>query len=394
MTTLFNDVPILLILGVMFLIGFAADLAGRHSMVPRVTLLILAGLAIGPSGFNLLPAAFVTEWFPILTTLALTLVGFLLGQQMSIKELKKRGKLVISITLGETSGAMLAVGIGLIVLGVNPVVAILLAGISAATAPAATFDIVRESGVKGEFPDTLLAVVAFDDAWALFMFSLMLAGASTLNGDSSAMTSIWYGLREIGGSLLLGAILGTPMAYLTGRIRKGEPTLAEAMGFVLVCGGVATWLDLSPVLSAMIMGSIVASLASHHKRPFHAIEDIEWPFLLLFFILAGASAHLDALMSVGTITLAYMLFRCAGSYAGAWTGASLANASQASRRYLGLGLFPQAGVALGMTLMASQRFPEYASILLPTVLSSTILYELFTPVITRKALKAAQAMGE
>ncbi len=393
MTEVFNDAPILLILGIMFLLGFAAHLAGRHTKVPRVTLLILGGLAIGPSGFKLLPTSFVEEWFPILTTMALSLVGFLLGQQMSLKALKKRGKLVMSITLGETSGAILAVGASLLVLGIHPVAVILLAGISAATAPAATFDIVRESKAKGEFPDTLLAVVAIDDAWALFMFSLLMAAASTFNGDSSAMASLWHGLQEIGGSLLLGALLGAPMAYLTGRIRKGEPTLAEAMGFVLVCGGAATWLDLSPVLSTMIMGSIVASLASHHKRPFHAIEDTQWPILLLFFILAGASAHIDALISVGAITLTYIVFRCIGSYSGAWLGASLAGADQATRRYLGLGLFPQAGVALGMTLMASQRFPEFASILLPTVLASTIIYELVTPVITRKALKAAQAMG-
>jgi len=387
---MFQEAPVLLILGIMFLIGLAADLIGRHSMVPRVTLLILAGLAIGPAGFNLLPQAFVQEWFPSLTTLALSLVGFLLGHQLSISSLKAHGKLVLGITIGETTGAMLAVAACLLILGVHPVVALLLAGISAATAPAATLDIVHESGVTGEFPDTLLAVVAMDDAWALFMFSLMMAAASTINGDSSALSSIWTGLGEIGGSLLLGVVLGAPMAYLTGRIRPGEPTLAEALGFVLLCGGIATWLDLSPVLSAMIMGAVVASLARHHERPFHAIEGIELPFLILFFLLAGASAHLDALLMVGGITLAYMLFRCLGSYAGAWAGAGWAGADPVTRRWLGLCLFPQAGVALGMALMASQRFPEYASMLLPTVLASTIIYELVTPAITRRALLATQ----
>jgi len=315
---MFNEAPVLLILGFMFLIGLAADLIGRHSMVPRVTLLILGGLAIGPAGFNLLPQEFVQQWFPPLTILALSLVGFLLGHQLSISSLKAHGKLVLGITIGETTGAMLAVAASLLLLGVHPVVVLLLAGISAATAPAATLDIVRESGATGEFPDTVLAVVAMDDAWALFMFSLMMAAASALNGDSAALSSIWVGLGEIGGSILLGVALGAPMAYLTGRIRPGEPTLAEAMGFVLLCGGIATWLDLSPVLSTMIMGAVVASLARHHERPFHAIEGIELPFLILFFLLAGASAHLDALLMVGGITLVYILFRCIGSYAGAW----------------------------------------------------------------------------
>ena len=113
---MFDEAPVLLILGFMFLIGMAADLIGRHSAVPRVTLLILGGLAIGPAGFDLLPQSFVQQWFPPLTTLALSLVGFLLGHQLSISSLKAHGKLVLGITIGETTGAMLAVAASLLLL--------------------------------------------------------------------------------------------------------------------------------------------------------------------------------------------------------------------------------------------------------------------------------------
>jgi len=386
-----SDVPILLILGVLFLLGLAADLIGRHTPVPRVTLLIISGLAVGPAGFDLLPQVFIHDWFPLLTTLALSLIGFLLGQKLSIAELRAHGRVVLGITIGETTGALLLVTAALLAMGTHPVVALLLAGVATATAPAATFDIVHESGIRGDFPDTLLAVVALDDAWALLLFSLMMAAASAVNGDGSVTFNMVSGLHEIGGSLMLGALLGIPMAFLTGRIRRGEPTLAEAMGFVLLCGGIATWLDLSPVLSAMVMGSVVASLASHHERPFHAIEGIEWPFLILFFILAGASAHPEALLSVGGITVVYMTVRCIGSYTGARAGANLAGANDAIRKWIGLCLFPQAGVALGMALMASQRFPEFEPFLLPVVLASTIVYELVSPAITRRALQATQA---
>ena len=219
----------------------------------------------------------------------------------------------------------------------------------------------------------------------------MMAAASAVNGDHSVMFSLAGGIQEIGGSLLLGAVLGVPMAYLTGRIRPGEPTLAEAMGFVLLCGGIATWLHLSPVLSAMIMGSVVASLAKHHERPFHAIEGIEWPFLILFFILAGASAHPGALLLVSGITAVYMVARCAGTYAGAWAGARWADGDPVMGKWMGLSLFPQAGVSMGMALLATQRFPEFEAFLLPVVLASTIVYELVTPALTRRALQAAQA---
>jgi Kef-type K+ transport system membrane component KefB len=381
--------PILLTLGLLFLLGLAADLIGRHSFVPRVTLLILTGLAVGPVGLDLLPEELVRDWFPPMTTVALSLVGFLLGEKLSLSELRAHGRLVLGITIAETTLALIAVALALLAIGLHPVAALLLAGIAAASAPAATYDVVRECGIKGDFTDTLLAVVALDDAVALLLFSLMMAAASAVDGSQSVMFSLTGGLREIGGSLLLGVLMGVPMAYLSGRIRPGEPTLAEAMGFILLCGGLATWLELSPVLCAMVMGSVVASLARHHDRPFHAIEGIEWPFLILFFILAGASTHAGALLMVGGITLVYMISRCAGTFAGAWVGAAWARASPEIKKWIGWCLFPQAGVALGMALMATQRFPEFESFLLPVVLASTVVYEIAAPAITRRALQAA-----
>jgi Kef-type K+ transport system membrane component KefB len=383
---------LLFVLGAMFLLGLAADLAGRHSPLPRVTLLLLCGIAVGPSGFGLLPQAFVDEWFPALTHIALSLVGFLLGQTLSIKSLRRQGRLVIFATLGETLGALVLVTLALLLIGTNPVVALLMGGIATATAPAATFDVVHESGLKNNFTRTLLAVVAVDDALALLWFIIMMAFAGSQNGDIGVQQTLLHGFGEIGGSLLLGVVLGLPMALLTGRIRKGEPTQAEALGFVLLCGGAALWLDLSPILSAMIMGSVVASMARHHKRPFHAIEGIEWPFMILFFMLAGASAHLDVMLSLGLVVGVYMVARCLGSYVGCQAGSSLAGAGPAYRRYLGLSLFPQAGVAIGMALLASQRFPEVGSAILPTILASTVLYEIFAPPVTRWAVqKASQA---
>ena len=384
-----SEPPILLILGLLFLLGLAADLIGRHSFVPRVTLLILAGLAVGPVGFDVLPEAVVRDWFPPMTTVALSLVGFLLGEKLSINELRAHGRVVLGITIAETSLALIAVALALLAIGVHPVAALLLAGIAAASAPTATYDVVRECGIKGEFTDALLAVVALDDAVSLLLFSLMMAAASAVDGNHSVMFSLAGGVREIGGSLLLGVALGVPMAYLSGRIRPGEPTLAEAMGFVLLCGGLATWLDLSPVLCAMVMGAVVASVAKHHDRPFHAVEGIEWPFLILFFILAGASTHASALLMVGGITLVYMVSRCAGTFAGAWIGSALTDAGPAMQKWIGWCLFPQAGVALGMALLATQRFPEFEAFLLPVVLASTVVYEITAPAITRRALQAA-----
>lgn len=375
----------------MFLIGLAADLMGRFTLLPRVTLLLLGGLAIGPAGFSLLPQSFLQDWFPVLTNIALALIGFLLGHQLSFEALKKRGARIVRISVCKVIGAWLAVGVGLLATGASPVVAILLAGIAPATAPAATYDVVHESGATGEFPETMLSVVAIDDVWGLILFVLMMAFAGILIGDAPAGSAIVIGLTEIGGGMALGLALGVPMAYLTGRIRRGEPMLAEGMGFVLLGAGAAEWTNVSPILTAITMGAVVASLARHHERPFHAIEGVEWPFMILFFVLAGASLEIEALQHAGVITIAYVLFRCIGIYIGARIGGRLAGVSSDYRKWLGAALFPQAGVAIGMALLASQRFPEITSLVLPVVLTSAIFFELFAPVITRKALRAVGA---
>ena len=273
----------------------------------------------------------------------------------------------------------------------DPIIALLLAGIAPATAPTATYDLVHESGASGEFAETLLSIVALDDVLGLFLFIVMMAFAGTLNGDIAAGSGVAASFVEIGGSLTLGLALGVPMAYLTGRIQPGEPMLAEAMGFVLLGAGIAGWFALSPILTTMAMGSTVATLAIHHDRPFHAIEGIEWPFVILFFVLAGASLKIESVAIVGGLTALYIFSRCTGIYIGTRSGSRFTGAGLQMRRWLGLALFPQAGVALGMALLASQRFPEAGLVVLPVVLASTIILEIVAPVISRYAIRAAGA---
>lgn len=376
---------ILITIGVLFLVGLCADLIGRHTPLPRVTLLLLAGVLAGPSVLDWLPA-FTQDWFPLLTDLALAMIGFLLGQKMSLSRLRDLGRVVLSISVGEVLVTALLVFGVLVAFGVRVEVALLLAGVAPASAPAATVDVVREARARGVFTDTLLGVVAVDDAWGLILFSLLLAAAEGLTGGGGAAQVVLVGLWEVGGAVLLGVALGVPMALLTGRLTPGEPTQAEALGFVLLCAGLAAAIGVSFILAAMVLGSAVANLARHHQRAFHAIEGIEWPFLVLFFLLAGASFHVGALAEVGLLGAAYVVLRPAGLTAGGWLGGWLAGAPEQTRRWIGPTLLPQAGVALGMALIVGQRFPDLEHVVLPIVLGSTVLFELLGPVVTRYAL--------
>ncbi|MEA3361794.1 MAG: cation:proton antiporter, partial [Thermodesulfobacteriota bacterium] len=385
MTEITTTAHILITFGGLFLLGLLADLAGRYTPLPRVTVLLLTGFILGPSLLDWLPA-FTDKWFPLLTNSSLAMIGFILGQNMTREKLSELGHSVLAMSLGVVIMTALLVFTILALFGVPINLALLLAGIATATAPAATVDVVHEYRAKGKFTNTLLGIVAIDDAWGLLVFSLLLAVTQALGGSGGVSTIIATGAWEIGGAIIVGIVLGLPMAYLTGRICPGEPTLAEALGLVLLCAGLALWLDVSYILSTMVLGAVVANFADHHERPFNEIEGIEWPFLILFFLLAGATLHIEALVKVGLLGVAYIILRISGRLLGSWLGGWLSGAEPTIRKRMGFALLPQAGIAIGMALLAAQRFPEIKDIILPVVLGSTVIFELIGPVITRWTL--------
>jgi len=375
----------IIILGALFLLGLATDLLGSRTRLPRVTLLLIFGFLIGPSGFNFLCPE-DTPWFPVVTNLALVMVGFLLGEKFTFSSLRQYGKPVLWFSISQVVATAAVLLAGLLIIGVRIEVALLLAGIAPATDPAATADVVRETRADGPFSRTLLGIVAVDDAWGLILFSLMLTATQAFSGQTEGLAPLITGAWEIGGAILVGLCLGIPMAYLTGRIRPSEPTLVEALGLVFLCGGIAMWLKVSFLLASMVMGAVVANLARHHERPFHAIEGIEWPFMILFFILAGASLHAKSLAHVGFIGLAYIVLRIMGRFLGGAIGGVLSQADRPFKKWMGMALMPQAGVALGMALLVVERRPDLSELILPVVISSTVLFEVIGPICTRISL--------
>ncbi len=377
---------VLTTLGIVLLLGLATDALGRRLRIPRVTLLLVAGLVLGPGLLDLLPA-YGEGAFTLAANMALAMVGFLLGEKFTLAALRENGRLVLWLSVAQVVGTAVVVAAGLVFIGVPLALALLFAGIAPATDPAATADVVRESRAEGRFTRVLLGIVAVDDAWGLIVFSLAMTGATVLAGTGEAGALLMEGGRELIGAVVLGVTLGVPSAYFTGRVARGEPTLVEALGVVLLCGGLALWLEVSFLLAAMVLGATVANLARHHQRPFHAIEGIEWPFMVVFFVFAGASFQLESFLHLGVVGTAYCLLRAAGRLVGAWAGGELAGADSVMRRWMGLALMPQAGVALGMALMAKEKFPAFGEIILPVAVGATIIFELVGPFTTRAALE-------
>ena len=375
----------LLALGAIIFAGLVADTLGRQTRLPRVTLLLLVGLAAGPIGLDLFPDEIVAR-FPLVAHLALVMVAFLLGGELTLSLLRRHGKDVLIISLVVVTITAGVVAAGLFSLGWSVPVAILLGAIATSTDPAAVADVVHEAGARGPFTRTLLGVVAIDDAWGIVAMSFAMAIALGLSDPTMAGIAAGEGLRELAGALMVGCTLGVPMALLTGRVRRGEPTQSEALGGVLLCGGVALYFEVSFLLAAMTMGVIVANLASLHRRPFRAIEGIEWPFMTLFFVLSGASLELADTVTVASLTVAYVIFRVLGRVAGGIVGSRLAS-GESSSPTIGVALLPQAGIAIGMALVVSQRIPEVGAAVLSATVAGTVVFEVFGPILTRRIVE-------
>lgn len=380
----------LITLGGILLLGLITSTLGHVSFLPRVTLLLIFGMIIGREMLDIIPPVFIDR-FEIIANMALLMVGFLLGGKLTRESLEASASKILWISLSAALATTTIVSLVLSWLGVSLEVSILLGCIAAATAPAAVLDVAIESGTESPFKDLLLSIVALDDVWALLLFGIGLATVSSLNGQNDGISPILMIARDLGGATLLGLLIGLPAAYLTGRIKPGQPILTEALGLVFICGGLAMWIDVSFLIASIVLGAVIANLAKHHEFPFHSIEGVESIFLIIFFVLAGASLELGALKEVGLIGIAYILCRASGKVLGARIGSRFARTDQATKNWMGVALLPQAGVAIGMALVASNYFPQYSQILLPIIISSTVFFEIIGPVFTRLALKKAQA---
>jgi Kef-type K+ transport system membrane component KefB len=376
----------LIALGGILLLGLVTDTLGRRTHLPRVTLLLIFGVIIGNDLLDIIPAVF-SDRFEIIADMALLMVGFLLGGKLTAGTFRKSAGQILWISISAAIVTTAIVSLGLIWIGVSEEIAVLLGCIASATAPAAVLDVVTESNYKGPFSELLLSVVSLDDAWALLLFGIGIVAVKSMTGLDADVLPILTVTREIGGAIMLGVLIGLPAAYLTGRIKSGQPMLIEALGIVFICGGLAIMLDVSFLIASMVMGAVITNLARHHEYPFHAIEGIEWPFMVIFFVLAGASIELGAVREIGFIGIVYILCRATGKYLGAMLGSHCCKAGKKTKQWMGLALLPQAGVAIGMALVASEHFPEYRQTLLSVIISTTIFFEIIGPVFTRMALQ-------
>ncbi|MHC1595064.1 MAG: cation:proton antiporter [Methanotrichaceae archaeon] len=381
-------------LSLIILGGFLASKLFSSAKIPAVTSYILVGIVIGPIGLNIIPEGFLAA-SGFISDVVLGLIAFGIGRNFSPDHTKKIRSAVIRISVMEALGATILVTLALIFILGEPIeVAILFGAIATATAPAATVMVIEELKARGPLTDTLLGVVALDDAWSLMIFAIALVVAKTVAVGEAAgipfVTEIGMAMVEIVASLLLGAVFAWLLHHYSRRVKDPSDLEILTLGIILLTVGVASTLGLSVILSCLALGVVLININPEGFRFFNIVHPVDTPLYLIFFVLAGALLEVELLRDVGLLGATYIVFRVAGKVGGAYLGGSISGeAGMAVRKYIGLGLVPQAGVALGVALMAREQFPGVGDMIFSTIVATTVVFELAGPIATRTALSLA-----
>ena len=384
---------VLLIFAVILVLGLFSTRLMKLCRLPNVTGYLIVGLLVGPYCLKFINEGNIHS-LKIITNAALGFIAFSIGGEFKLTTLKRLGKSVVVITLFQavvTSGLVFIV---LWLIGAPMPVTFSLCAIAAATAPAATLMVVRQYKARGPVTDTLLPVVALDDAIGLMIFSVCFALAKVLatGSDITVQNAVLTPILEIVLSLGIGGIIGVLLSLLMKVFKSRANRLIWMIAAVFL--GIALCevvpLELSSLLVCMMIGAVFTNMRSDSVAILDGQERWTPPLFMLFFIISGAELDLKVIPLVGLIGIAYLVSRSIGKIVGAGIGSKVVKADKNIVKYLGLTLLPQAGVAIGMAQVVSMSLGgETAEVVTAVVLCATLIYELIGPVITKVALTKA-----
>ena len=372
---------------------FAGLLFGRLLKLvklPNVTGYLIAGLVLGPFVTKILTAEQV-ESLSVISNMALSFIAFTVGLSFKRSYFKRVGMTPVVIALLEALVAVFLVQGALIAAGFDVAFSIVLGAIAAATAHAATIMVIKQYGAKGPVTDTLMAVVAIDDAVALvaFGFAVSIAGVISGNGGGNIFLSILQPLWQVFLSLLIGAVMGVLFKIPLRFFKKSGNRLIIIIGFVFMTSALATLCGVSELLACMALGSVFCNISTESDSINDLCDFFTPPLFELFFVVSGAGLDVSVLPQIGVMGAIYVVVRCVGKYLGAFIGAKIMKAPDAVAKYIGPTLIPQAGVAIGLTIVAQSVVPHYAAQVRAVILCGTLIYELVGPAITKITLKKA-----
>lgn len=386
---------ILLKISIVLAVGALGGKIVRRFKLPDVTGYLVAGLFLGPSFFKLITEQDMQS-FEAINELALGVIAFTIGSEFVLKDMLKVGKTILVITIAEVVATILIVfGVTFYLFNQPFAFSIVIASMSAATAPAATIMVINQFRADGPLTRTILPVVALDDVGGIIAFGIAMSVAkiSMGVGDLTPLQMLSEPFIEIIGSIILGLIIGVILTFIAKKAGNKEELLAMILATIGISIGLANILNLSSLLVCIMLGATVVNLFHNSNRIFTVASDFISPIYILFFTLAGASLDLSVLTTVGALGIAYIIARSAGKMIGAYLGAKAMKADDSIVKYLGLSLLPQGGISIGLSIIVRQELPEYSVAITTIIMFSVLVYEISGPILAKIAIEKAGEIG-
>lgn len=397
------------LIGIAVILAFYMGKLVKKISLPSIIGYIVVGAIIGPSIIGLFDEKTVKD-FNFISNIALGFVAFSIGIELKFSTLKKLGYGIITIIFAESLFAFVVVFIGIYLLTRDLPLSLVFAAMAPASAPAGTVAVIQECRARGDLTKALYAVVGFDDGLAIIIFGFAASLAKILleAEQTGVARSLWPSLinpsLEIFFTLILGFAVGLLFCQLIRFLDTSRDMFILIFGSILITTGLAITFHLSYILANMVIGIMFVNTRSEafvHKAAAPLMDFMPFIFVL-FFCLAGLHLDISKLPALGVIGIVYILTRSAGKIAGASLGAVIGSIGGNIRKYLGIGILSQAGVAIGLSLIVSSEFAKFESqharyigiSVITTITATSIVFEIIGPILTKFALQISGEIRE
>lgn len=405
------DTGLLFLFGIAIFGGILSALLFRKAKIPQVLGYIAAGIIIGQSGFKLISPVHIDHLVSF-NYFALGIIGFLVGSEIKFEDMKKYGKQFSLILFGEGILAFILVGgaVTICLWWVTGSLLTSLAGglvfgaIASATDPAATINVLWEYRAAGILTTTIIAIVALDDALAMFLYGIGTSVSSILTGgEADILKELSHVFLDLFFSVGTGILTGLLIGSILKKAKNRDTIFVISFGLILICIGVSVLLELDIILAAMFAGvTLVNMVPARSKDVIDNIKGISTPIYILFFVLVGARINIGSMPSwLWLIIVSYVVMRSIGKYFGSMIGAALSKAEPRVRNNIGMTLFSQGGVAIGLSIMASSSLQgitvadslTLGDVIISGVTTTTLIVQLIGPLMVKFAVKKAGEAG-
>lgn len=375
-------------MGLVMVVGLAGGWVASRLGLPSLTGYLVFGLLLGPHVGGALSGSLIAQVKDPLSIVAVSVIAFMLGGDLPLKLIRRSGVRMAAFATVDSVWTFMLVWLGLAYFARLPLtISLPLAALASSPAPTVLVPIVKEINSKGAFTSMLLMISAMEDITCVILISFAVAvSRPLLDGSVVTSSAMFAAVAEIGGSLMLGAVLGLVGTWLIRVAKAPRQQVLVVLTLILVAAGLTTKLHLSALVTLLTAGFVVTNMMESPAALFAEVESFSSPLMLCFFTVAGATLKPSLLLVAGFAAVVYVLVRAFAKFSGVRIASNLVGISRHKPIDVAQCLLSQAGTTLGLTMLVAQQLPEVSDYILTVMLSAILVFEVIGPPLARATL--------